>query len=164
MARALFNLAGMAWRDGDYLTASQQYEESLAICREVQDSHLTTVVLQDIGDFALAQKNNPKARECYEEVLIICLQLKNKRSIAHALLHFADLLCAEGQYLQSVQLQGYAVTMFYQSGAIPPSGLTEIERTAVVLKTFMDEDTYQKQFDTGKRLRLEQVIEIALEP
>jgi predicted ATPase/DNA-binding SARP family transcriptional activator len=164
MPRVLMHLAQFARMKEDYAAAWQYLHESLAICRQVQDDHLTTVVLQSMGDFALEQRNNLKAREYVQEALMICLKLKNKRTTAHSLLGLADALCAEARYAQSARLQGFVLTLFQEAESLTESRFTEIEKTADILRLHLGDASYQKEFDLGKTLQLEQAIQIALEP
>ena len=120
------------------------------------------VVLGTMGHFVLAQKNYLKAREYYREALEICLKLKNKRTTAETFLNFAEKSCAEAQYVQGARLQGFAETLFNESESLTESHLTEIKRIADILKMCLGEDSYRKEFDIGKTLRLEQAVEIAL--
>jgi predicted ATPase/DNA-binding SARP family transcriptional activator len=162
MARALSQLGTFSRMEGDYVTAWQHHEESLAICRQIQDSHLTIVVLQSMGEFALEQKDNLKAREYYEETLAICRHLKNKRATAYSILGFAGILCAEAQYTQSARLQGFAETLFSESESLTEASFAQIRKAGDILKTYLGEDSYQKEFDIGKALKCERAVEIAL--
>jgi tetratricopeptide (TPR) repeat protein len=162
MPRVLIHLGHFSQMQGDYITAWRYYEESLAMCRDIQEGHLTTVALGTMGYFALVQKNYLKAREYYREALEICLKMKNKRTTAETFLNFAEMLCAEAQYVQSARLQGFAETLFNESEFLKEWHVTEIKRTADILKIYLGQDSYQKEFDIGKTLRLEQAVEIAL--
>ena len=162
MPRVLIHLGGFAKTDGDHLTAWRYYEEALAICRDIKERHLTTVVLSTMGYFAFSQKNNQQARKYYQEALEICLTLKNKRSTAETLLNFAEILCAETQYPQSARLHGFAETLFNESESLTESHLAEIKRIAETLKMHLGEDSYRREFDIGKTLKLERAVKIAL--
>jgi tetratricopeptide (TPR) repeat protein len=162
LPRVLMHLGHFSQMEGDYPTAWRYYEESLAICRELQEGHLTMVVLGNMGHFALVQKNNLHAREYYQEALEICVKLKNKRTTAETLLDFAEILCTEAQYAQSAQLQGFAEILFNEVESLVESHLTQIKITADILKIYLGEDSYRKEFDIGKTLQLEQAIQIAL--
>lgn len=162
MIQALMNLAYMSQMEGDYGIAAQRYEEGLAICRNIQDSHLRALVLQAKGDFAFAQENNTIAREYYEEALLICLKLKDKRTIAHALLGIANVLSAEARNTQSAHLHGFAVPLLNELGFITEMDLVDINKAAENLKTSMGNDLFQKEFEIGKMLSLEQAVNIAL--
>jgi len=159
MIRALINLAYISHMEGDDAIAHEQYKEGLAICRQIQDSHLLSLVLQNLGEFVFTQKNYTKAREYYEETLAICLKLKNKRTIAYALFGFAEIFCAEFKNSQSAQLQGFVLTLL--NGFITETDLRALSKNADNLKAAIG-DSYWKEFEIGKTLRLEQAVEIAL--
>jgi tetratricopeptide (TPR) repeat protein len=161
--RALFNLANISSREGDNVTASKNLEESLAISRQLADDHLTSMVLLNTGGFALYQQDYSNAREYYEEALKISLDLKNKRVTALAILGFADILCARSFYSQSAILHGYAISVLKDLGAkIILREMGNYSKTIEVLRENMDEDSYQKDYQIGAALSLEDAIEIAL--
>jgi tetratricopeptide (TPR) repeat protein len=163
ITRALLNLGNISQIEGDYFSALQQYEEGLAICRQTQDSHLMALVLGSLGDLMLLQKNNLRAREYCEEALALCLKVKNKRTIAGKLLSFVNLLIVETQYARSAQVQGFAATMLDDPTIIlTKADVVEIEKAAYILKRLIGEDSYHKEFDTGKTLQLEHVVQIVL--
>ena len=95
-------------------------------------------------------------------MLEIGLKLKNKRTIAETLLGFTEILCAEERYSESARLQGFAETLFKESESLTESHLMEIKRSADVPKMHLGEDSYRKEFDIGRKLHLEQAVEIAL--
>ena len=163
MPRVLMHLGIFLEMEGDYVAAWRYYEESLAICREIQEGHLTMVVLGTMGHIALAQKNTLQAREYYREALDICLKLKNKRTTSETLLNFAEMLCAEARYSESARLHGFAETLFNESESLTESHLAEIKRIAETPKMHLGEDSYRREFDIGKTLKLEQAVKIALD-
>lgn len=162
MPRVLMHLGQFSQIEGNFSAAWRYYEEALALCREIGEGHLTHVVLDTMGYFAFTQKDHLKARRYYGEALEICIKLKNKRTIGETLLGFADILSAENRYSESAQLQGFAKTLFDESESLTESGMAEIKRSADIPKKHLGEDSYRKEFDVGKTLKLEQVVEIAL--
>jgi len=161
MPRVLKHLSYFFQMEGDYVTAWHYCEEALAICRDIQEGHLTMVVLNAMGDLALAQKNTLQARGYYREALEICLNLKNKRSIAELLLDFAETLGMEAQYVQSARLQGFAETLLNETDSLKESHLAVLKRISEIPKKYLGDDSYRKEFDSGRTLKLEQAVEIA---
>ena len=88
--------------------------------------------------------------------------LKNKRTTAEILLSFAEILCAEERYSESARLLGSAETLFNDSESLTESHLAEIKKSAGIPQTHLGEVSYWKEFDIGKKLKLEQAVEIAL--
>jgi tetratricopeptide (TPR) repeat protein len=162
MPRALIHLGHFAEMERDYATVWQLYKESLAICLELKDDHLIWNVLSNMGRVAFDQKNNQQAREYYKVALEICLKLKNKRTAAEMFMAFAEILCVEAQYTQSAWLQGFAETLFNESESLTETYLARIKRTADMLKIYLGDEAYQKAFNIGKNLRLEQAIAFAI--
>jgi tetratricopeptide (TPR) repeat protein len=162
IVRALIHLGYISHMAGDDVIAHEQYKEGLAVCRHIQHSGLLSLVLQNLGDFVVTQKNYSKAREYYEETLAICLKLKNKRNIAYALFGFAEIFCTEAKNSPSAQLQGFVLRLLDEIGFITETDLGVLSKNANKLKTAMGEESYSKEFDTGKALQLEQAVRIAL--
>jgi len=162
MPRVFKQLSYFFQMEGDYVTAWRYCEEALAICRDIKEGHLTMIVLNAMGDLALAQKNTLQARGYYREALEICLNLKNKRSIADLLLDFAEILCREAQYMKSARLQGFAETLLKEADSLTESRLADIKRMADIPKKCLGKDSYRKEFDIGRTLKLEQAVEIAI--
>jgi predicted ATPase/DNA-binding SARP family transcriptional activator len=161
--RVLLHLGLFSESEGDHVIAWHYFEESLTICRELGEGHLTMIVLSWRGSFALAQKNTREARQYCRESLEIGIKLKNKRTIAEEFLSFAEILCTEERYSESAQLQGFAETLFKDSDSLTESHLADIKRTADIPEKRLGEESYRKEFDIGKKLTLEQAVEIALE-
>ena len=120
------------------------------------------VILGTIGSFVRKQKDHLRAREYYKESLQIGIELKNKRTVAETLLEYAELLCGEERYSESARLHGFAQNLFGESESLTEVHLAQINRIADVPKKCLGEDSYQKEFDLGKRLKLDQAVEIAM--
>jgi predicted ATPase/DNA-binding SARP family transcriptional activator len=161
MPRVIMHLGHFAQDDGDYTTAWRYYEESLAICRELQEGHLTMMVLSTMGDLALTQKKYPQARQYFKEALEIGVRLKNKRTMAETFLRFAEILSFEERYAECAHLLGFAETLFEESESLTESHLEEMNRISVNPTSKMGENAYQREFDNGKILKLDQAVEIA---
>jgi non-specific serine/threonine protein kinase len=163
VTRALFNLADVSSREGDTVNAARFLEESLALARQLADDHLTSMVLLNFGVFAVDRKDFLKARECFEEALNISLDLKNNRVTALSLLGFADILCAYSSFSESANLQGYGIGVLKDLTVnIIESEMGNFRKTTGEITKSMGEEFYQKEFQFGSSLSLEEAVKIAL--
>jgi hypothetical protein len=94
--------------------------------------------------------------------LNLCQELEDKDGLAFVLSSLANVLHVEGQHVNSAQVQGAVMAYLRDLGSL----LETIEQlffdqTAIALKELLGEKNYQKEFEVGKTLALEQVIELA---
>lgn len=120
------------------------------------------VVLGNMGDYLFSQGNYSRARDYYREQFEIGIRLKNKRTIAQTLLNLAAILNVEEHYSESAQLQGYAQSLFSESEALTETHLASIRETAESSKAHLGSRVYEREFEHGRTLQLQQATEIAL--
>jgi len=162
IANALNNLAIVVHTQGNLAGASDLYRESLAICREVGEKWIMAHVLLNMGHVAYEQGDAAGARRLYEEDLTLCRELGDRDGLAFALSGLAQLLCVGMQALRSAQVQGAVISLLKELGtSLEPIEQTYFDKTTVALKELLGEDNYQKEFEVGKALSLEQAIELA---
>jgi predicted ATPase/DNA-binding SARP family transcriptional activator len=162
MPRALMFMGYFAEMEGDTAAAQHYFEESVAIAREVGEGHLMMIVIGSLGDFACEQKNYSLARDYHREALEIGIRLKNKRTVALQFLDITRILNAEGHYLESARLQGFADSLLTETEALTEKHLTSIRQVAELPIKHLGEKRYRKQYNIGKSLTLEQATGIAL--
>jgi predicted ATPase/DNA-binding SARP family transcriptional activator len=96
---AVLNGAGrLAFHQGDYPTARQRWEESLAIARDARDRPGTADLLNSLGIVAKEQGEYAEARSLYEESFAIRRELGDDRGMAVALGNLGVLCRASGDY------------------------------------------------------------------
>jgi len=151
-------------REGDFPAASEHYEESLAICRKLDDPHLMTMLLMAMGETALERRDFSKAQQYYREALIHSLNLKNKWATALSLLRYSGVLYAKTLYQQSANLQGFATRLLNDIGSrIGEEYQVFLRETSESLKSAMGETSYHQEYDLGRTLTLEKALAIAFE-
>jgi non-specific serine/threonine protein kinase len=160
MPRVLIHLGFFLEKEGKFSEAWQYFEESLKICREMKEGHLLMVVLTTMGHRMHNQNNLAQARQYYKQALETCIQLKNKRTTAEMFLNFANILSQEEKYSESAQLIGFAESLYLESETLTDDNLSTIHRTAIAPTQALGEEIYQDQFLAGKKLSIEQAIEI----
>ncbi len=163
IAGVLNNLGHIYHAQGNLKKAQGIYEECLTICRELGNKWFLSYILGNLGDAVFAQGNLIWARELYEEGLMISGELGDKNSFAVELSALANVLCQEGHYSRSAQVQGAAISILKELGTfLEPIEQAGFEKTIGILREFMNSDQYEKEFEAGKALSLEQAIKLAL--
>jgi tetratricopeptide (TPR) repeat protein len=162
MPRALIHMGYFAEMNGETEVAKRYFEESVAVGREVGEGHLLMMVLGNMGNFWYAQQNYAFARQYYREALEIGLRLKNKRTIAEELLYYAEILNAELMFQESARLQGFAESLFAESETLTESHIGAINKAAEIPRRHLGDLVYQREYNTGKSLTMDQAVGIAL--
>lgn len=96
---ALFDLAGDAlYAQGDYAQASNRYQESLTLARDLTDHTGTAVALRGLGRVAAAHGDYEAARAYYTECLEIYRQINDRRGIASCLNRLGGIADIQGEF------------------------------------------------------------------
>ncbi len=104
-ARALHGAGTLAYDRSDYEIAAANYEESLAIYRELGESASTAQLLVNLGNVAYRQGDYVTARHRYEESLTLYRELGKVLGIASALGSLGNIEDAAGNLAASRLLQ-----------------------------------------------------------
>jgi class 3 adenylate cyclase/tetratricopeptide (TPR) repeat protein len=110
---SLANVAQIAQNEGDYDFAQKTFEQSLALCREIEQRHpgrptprrKTMAILQQLGDLGVARGAAEEATAAFERSLVIAREFleaepKNPENIRNA-----AMLCSKLGQLQAGQNQ-----------------------------------------------------------
>ena len=163
IAGVLNNLGHIHHTQGNVKKAQEIFEECLTIYRELGNKLGLSYMLGNLGDAIFAQGNLARARELYEEAFMISRELGDKNSFAVGFSSLANVLCQEGHYSRSAQVQGAVISILRELGTfLEPIEQAGFEKTTGLLKEFMNSDQYEKEFEAGEALSLEQAIELAL--
>jgi predicted ATPase/class 3 adenylate cyclase len=165
IAASLNNLAIAAYDQGDYPAARALAEESLAIKREMGNRWGIAASLSVLGDAACEQGDLALARALHEEGLAIRRELGDKGRIAYSLEGLAAIVAALGSSLRAARIWGAAAHLRAEVG----SPLAPIEqpqynrRVAAARAAPGDVAVFDRAWQEGRALTLEQAIELALE-
>ncbi len=160
----LNHLGAYAQEAGDYSKALELYEEALALNRKMQRENGIACVLTNLGELAYAQGDNVKARSLYREALEIFQKLKDRRQAADVVSGIANILASEGQRTTAAALQGFVMVVYDELGfELEGIELTQRNETVEALRSSMGKQVYQKVFEEGKALSLEQAVALAME-
>lgn len=115
-ARLLARAAELAYRQSDYAATVELAEESLAICREVDDRQGIASVLIKLGNAATEAGDYGSASESLEEALTIWRALEDKHGTARALISFGWAALRSGDYPLANMRLAEALTLSRELG------------------------------------------------
>lgn len=98
IANLLNNLEGVDYAQGNYSSARTYKEESLTLCRELEDQFGIARSLNGLGNAALSQEDYAFALACFEEGLTIHREGGNRRGIANMLNNLGSVDYAQSNY------------------------------------------------------------------
>lgn len=102
-AEAVFNLANLFTKQGNYDQALSHHKRALAINRVLGDRHAEAVSLNSIGLLYALMKNDAKSQANHRVALDIRQELKDKRGSAESLNNLAELYFRQGQYAAAIE-------------------------------------------------------------
>ena len=164
MATTMNNLGNVLFEEGDYAAARTLGEESLAIMRELGDRAGIANSLNNLGNLACEQGEFGSARTLHEEGLAIDRELGDRWGIAFALEGLAAVVAALGSSMRAVRIWGAAEQLREEIGApLPPNERPRYDRrVAVVRAALRDDVTFDRAWQEGRALTIEQAIALAL--
>ncbi len=114
--RALFAAGVLAGDQGDYESAQNLIEESLAIARELQDNSAVAVSLNALAVFARERGEVTAAGALFEESLSLCRALGDRMAAARALSNLASVVRLQGDYARARSLYQECAASFTELG------------------------------------------------
>jgi predicted ATPase/class 3 adenylate cyclase len=164
IASSLNNLGVVARYQGDYASARSLYEENLTIWRELGDRGGIAGTLSNLGDVACKLGDYPAAGALHQEVLAIRRELGDMAGIASSLEDMATVVAALGSSLRAARIWGAAERLRAEVGSpLPPGDRPDYDRRlATARATLGDDAAFDRAWEAGRALTLEQAIELAL--
>ncbi|HEY1437015.1 MAG TPA: tetratricopeptide repeat protein [Casimicrobiaceae bacterium] len=163
IATSLNNLGDVAYAQGDYPAARALYEEGLAIMRELGEPKSVANALNGLGLVVCQQGDFASARALYEESLVIRRELGDRWGIAYSLEGLAALAAALGSYVGAARSWGVAERLREEIGApVPPYERLRYDQTVAAARAG-DDAAFERAWQEGRALTLEQAIDLALE-
>ena len=114
--RLSFAAAVLAGEQGDYATARQQFEESLEICLELNDTPGVAVALNGLAVNARDHGDLMASSLLFERCVAIWKDLGDSADIARALSNLANVTKMQGEYARASSLYDESRTMFRKAG------------------------------------------------
>jgi adenylate cyclase len=165
VGQLLNNQACVASDQGEYAEARALLGESLSIRRQLGDKAGLALSLNTLADVVLDEGKFGDARPLLDESLALSRELGDQTAIAYLIEDYAGLAAAEARPQKALQLAGFAAALRESIGApLPPSEQARVDRMIAPARAALGESTVTVEWDTGRSLKLEQAIELALSP
>ena len=159
LGTCLLNLSDAAYRRGDLQTAERFGEEAVAALRAAGPAFMLSVGLATIGQAAIACGDTSRAVAAYQEALDLALGLSNDWLIANALVGFAAVMTAHGDYAESARLLGVADRLREVSHHPRLPHHFHHTQTVQAVRTALGESAFTTAWDAGRALSLDETIE-----
>lgn len=115
-AKALYGAGGLAWRQGELAVAQPLFEESLALCRELEDARGIATALSGLGILAGERDEIDRAQALYEEALARCRELGETGQVATLLNNLGTLADRRQEYARAESLYRESLGLARQAG------------------------------------------------
>ena len=163
IAYSLNNLGMVAYYQGDYQQARKFYIENLSLFQELGDKNGISYTLYNLGSIEFNQRNIQYAQKYLVESLVIRKEIGDKLGMASSIVGLAEIYNFKNYSNQAALLIG-AVKTILKSIGIVFSGdvLKRYEQTITKLNEQLTEEEFSKYWEKGKKLTLEQAVELAL--
>jgi predicted ATPase/class 3 adenylate cyclase/Tfp pilus assembly protein PilF len=164
VARVLGNLGNVAKHQGDFPSARALHEESLAIKRELGYRQRIASSLNSLGDLDLDQGDPASAQALYREALAIGRELGERLRIAFSLEGLAAAVAALGNAPRAARIWGAAERLRSEAGSpLPPKDQPYYDRRVAAARAALgDNAVFDRAWQEGRALPLEQAMELAL--
>jgi predicted ATPase/DNA-binding SARP family transcriptional activator len=162
-AFCLNGLGTVAQYRGDYATARDYLERSLAIRRELGDSNGTICTLCNLGTVALSMGDSERARGLLHETLGLAWKTHDEVHIAWSLLGLAQVLLASGRPARAAELLVQVEHQFrFLGSAFDAASHRRYEQAVATARVELGEEAFSAARDTGAALTLAQAVAEAL--
>jgi predicted ATPase/class 3 adenylate cyclase len=163
IARVLGNLGNVAKHQGDLTSARALHEESLAIKRELGYRQRIASSLNSLADLSIDEGDFASALALYREALVIGRELGERLRIAFSLEGLAAVVAALGSSLRAACIWGAADRLRAEAGSpLPPKDRPAYDRRVAAARTREDNAAFDRAWQQGRALTLEQAMELAL--
>jgi predicted ATPase/class 3 adenylate cyclase/Tfp pilus assembly protein PilF len=162
---SLMNLGNLAAEQGDYGGSRTRLEESLAIFREIGDRVAVATALENLGNVAYEQGELASARALHVESLTMRRELGDKLGIVISLERLAGVIASLGSPLRAARIWGVAERLRAEigSGLEPKERSQHDQRVAAARATVQEAAAFDRAWQTGGAMSLEQAMAYALE-
>ena len=163
-ARVLLSLGELARSQSDYTKAHKLYGESMEHFQKAGAKPDLAYVLANLAHVALFEGNIDQASELFRQSLAIFTELGLVDGIALCLAGFGGIGEARKQPERASRLLAASEALL-QSGEVrwEPVDVAEYERSLVTARTQLDEAGWQRAWQAGQAMSMEQAVEYALE-
>lgn len=159
----LNSLGDLARFEDDFETARPLFYEALAISREIGVKQAIGCILNNLGAVAFALGDVQTAAAHFAESLKMTRELGEYITFSYSLDGFAALAVKRGEAERAAQLSGAAEVLREARGfEIEPADRRFRDAYLLQIRAALDEESFSKAFDAGRKMKMEKVIETAL--
>jgi predicted ATPase/class 3 adenylate cyclase len=164
VAASLNNLGNLAAEQGDHHGSRAQLEESVAIWRELGDRGALATALENLGNVAYEQRELASAYALHVESLTLRRQVSDKLGIVISLERLAAVAALLGSPVRAARIWGLAQRLRAEIGAaLEPKDRSQYDQRVAAARTAIGDDAlFDRAWQEGCALTLEQAIELAL--
>ncbi len=163
----LMHLGQLALAQEDYSQAQQLGEECLESCWQAEDT-VFSCALRVLGETALAQGDNKRARRFLRESVARSCNIRHPRTVAFALVAFAGAVTSGCEppadcVLAAAQIWGAIERLREEVGIfLPVAEYTRYERAIAHARAWVRSDEWTAAWDAGRALSLDEAVAYAL--
>lgn len=163
LAVTIANLGVVVFLQRDYPAARSYFEESIALCRELEDDWALALPLRHLGITAFRQGDLDQAASHLRESLTVLRNLNEKWFIARGLEGLAAVLCAQGSYERAVRLFGAGEALREAVGALIMAAYREdYDRAVEAARAALGDESFRAAWAEGRAMTPDQAIACAL--
>jgi predicted ATPase/class 3 adenylate cyclase len=163
-AMSLFGMGRIAGVTGDLATAREKFLESASLAKKLGNKRQVYSCYSEMAHVLRENGELDEPLSIYRDLLPKWRDLGHRAAVAHELECIAYILSRKDQVQQSVTLLGAADALrtLIESTATPVE-LVEYENELSALRLKMNEVHFQRAWEDGQRLTMEQAISLAIQ-
>ena len=156
-------LAAAARIEGDHAQARRYYEESQNISRELGNEANVAGEHHNLGYVDLHSSELGGARRHFRQALEWVASNRDMYLLPYCIVDSAVLALRDGELDRAATLLAGAQAIFAMTGAVPdPDDRVEIDGCRRELETRLEADVYTATVEHGRKLTVDEVLELAL--
>lgn len=157
-------LSAEALENGDKADALKHAEAAIELYYEVGDKYRATFFVSEVAHALRDQGELDDALVYYRRAIVLWQDFGHRSAMAHQLECFAFIAIERGQRARAVKLFGAADALREVSNSVrTPAEQKEFEEAKASLQSNLNEEEFEKVWNAGRSLTMEQAIELALE-
>lgn len=160
---SLNNLGDLARMENDFATARPLLEESLAISKQLGNIEGVCGGFNNLGAVTFGEGDDETANTHFSEAIALGQKLGDKVSVSYSLDGFAALAVRQENFECAAKLAGAATHLRETFGfETEPAERNFREDYLARLHRSIDEQTFSKYYEQGRKLKMEEAVALAL--
>lgn len=163
IAMCLSNLGNIESHQGNYEQAMKLYQESLAIMREKDDKLGVIMLLNNLGILEFMKSDYEQSQKLFSESLVTGSKIGDKIGLVQAIIGYSAAISTEGELSRPVILLGAADSALRSIGFTLQSNKLKFHKNLLSdLRTRLNNEMFEKYFEEGKKLTLDDAVHLAI--